>query len=59
MDRALCIAFNLTGWRWISDRISTRRAEQRWAACVAAHKAAGGDVVTVEHAAGGTSAYLI
>jgi hypothetical protein len=55
MEKLLCTAFRLTRGKLaerISNRISEIRCERRWREMERAHKAAGGVVVTLSHAAG-------
>lgn len=59
IDTILHLAFNVTGSRRISDIIGARRATRRWNAMLAEHKAAGGDIVTIERPGRGTETILV
>ena len=57
-DRLLCLAFRVYPSRRLSDWISERRCNARYAAAKAAHIAAGGVVATYESDAGTSSFFL-
>lgn len=59
VNAILNFIFNLTGSRAVSELIGKRRMLARWNAAVAAHRAAGGYVVTIERDGEGTETRLM